>query len=137
LEPWLLIEAAEQPRAWLDMLESALPSGQNAAVLVSILPPFYRALDVPDRAAHTAKLRQRAIQLLLKDKQFGPALGVLRSLPQPQACAGGSLLRGAGRLPRRRKPGPPKPEAKKRLPPKAGTKPPVAPRKRTPRKDFF
>jgi hypothetical protein len=32
-------------------------------------PPLYEALDVPDRAARTQRLRQRAIQLLLKDKQ--------------------------------------------------------------------
>ena len=38
---------------------------------------------------------------------------------------------------RRRKPGPPKPAAKKRLPPKEGAKAPAAPRKRTPRKNLF
>lgn len=220
LEPWVLIEAAEQSRAWLDLLESALPMGQNAAVLARILPPFYEVLGVPDRAARVAKLQQRAIQLLLKDKQFGPALGVLRSLPQPQpgleaACHEGlgdfraaaechltagnhkdalncyrsipdleaalKLVREIGTHPaaqslewirqlqelveqrpenfgkvvtpaekklleqvlerslgvRRRKPGPPKPAAKKRLPPKEGAKPPAAPRKRTPRKIPF
>jgi hypothetical protein len=220
LEPWVLIEVGEQSRAWLDLLESALPTGQNAAALVSILPPFYEALDVPDRAGRTAKLQQRAIQILLKEKQFGPALAVLRSLPQPQpgleaACHEGlgdfraaaechlkagnqkealncyrsipdleaalKLVREIGAHPaaqslewirqlqelaeqrpenfgkvvtpaekklleqvlerslgvRRRKPGPPKPAAKKRLPPKEGAKAPAAPRKRTPRKNLF
>ncbi len=96
LEPWVLIEVGERSRAWLELLESALPMGQNAAVLVKILPPFYEALDVPDRAARTAKLQQRAIQLLLKDKQFAPALAVLRSLPQPQPSLEAACHEGLG-----------------------------------------
>ena len=220
LEPWVLIEVGEQSRAWLDLLESALPLGQNAAALVNILPPFYEVLDVQGREARIAKLQQRAIQLLLKDKQFGAALAVLRGLPQPQpgleaACHEGlgdfraaaechlragnlkealncyrsvpdleaalKLVREIGAHPaaqslewirrlqelvderpedfgkvvtpaekklleqvleqslgvRRRKPGPPKPAAKKLLQPKAGAKKAAAPRKRTPRKIPF
>jgi len=96
MEPWVLIEVAEQSQAWLDLLESALTVAQNAPALVKIMPPFYEALDVPDRAARTAKLQQRAIQVLLKEKQFGPALAVLRSLPQPQPALEAACHEGLG-----------------------------------------
>ena len=218
---WVLIEVGGQSRAWLDLLESALPLGQNAAPLIKILPPFYGALDVPDRAARIAKLQQRAIQLLLKDKQFGSqpwrscaafrnhslgwrrpateglgdfraaaechlsagnlkeALNCYRSIPDLEAAL--KLVREIGAHPaaqslewirrlqelveerpenfgkvvtpaekklleqvleqslgvRRRKPGPPKPAAKKRPQPKAAAKKPAAPRKRTPREIPF
>ena len=96
MDPWVLIEVGEQSKAWLDLLESALAMGQNAAVLVKILPPFYEALDIPDCAARTGRLQQRAIQLLLKDKQFAPALAVLRGLPQPQPSLEAACHQGLG-----------------------------------------
>jgi hypothetical protein len=69
----------------MEELESALFNGHNAAVLIKLLPPFYEALDVPDRTARTEQLQQRAIQLLIKDKQFAPALAALRASPERQA----------------------------------------------------
>ena len=49
-----------------------------------MLPPFYEALGVPDRAARTERIRQKGIQLLIKDKQFPAALDALRDLPERQ-----------------------------------------------------
>ena len=63
-------------------LESALHGGQNAAVLIKLLPPFYEVLGVPDRIARTQRMQQRAIQLLIKDKQFAVALEALLALPE-------------------------------------------------------
>ena len=84
IEPWLLVELGAKFKPWMEELESALFNGHNAAVLIKLLPPFYEALDVPDRTARTERLQQRAIQLLIKDKQFTPALAALRASPERQ-----------------------------------------------------
>jgi hypothetical protein len=84
IEPWFLIELGTKSKAWIEELESALFNGRNAGILVRVLPPFYEALGVSDRAARIERLQQRAIQLLIKDKQFGQALAVLRASPEPQ-----------------------------------------------------
>jgi hypothetical protein len=77
-------------------MERALPIGHNAGVLANILPPFYEALDVPDRVARTARLQQRAIQILIKEKKFAQALPVLRALPDPQPTLEAECLEGMG-----------------------------------------
>ena len=84
IEPWLLVELGAKFKPWMEELESALFNGHNAAVLIKLLPPFYEALDVPDRTARTERLQQRAIQLLIKVKQFTPALAALRASPERQ-----------------------------------------------------
>src|SRR5271170_2304959 len=65
-------------------MESALYNGRNAAVLLKVLPPFLEALDVPDRESRMQRLRQRAVSLLIKDKQFGAALVALENLAERQ-----------------------------------------------------
>jgi hypothetical protein len=84
MEPWVLLELGGKIKAWVDELEGALFNGHNAAVLIKLLPPFYEALELPDREARTQQTQQRAIQLLVKDKQYSAALGVLSTLPQRQ-----------------------------------------------------
>lgn len=82
IEPWLLVELGSKSAAWIEELESALHGGQNAAILIKLLPPFYEVLGVPDRIARTQRLQQRAIQLLIKEKQFSFALEALLALPE-------------------------------------------------------
>ena len=84
LEPWLLLEIGTKSAAWIEELESALYNGQNAAILIKLLPPLYEVLRVPDRAARTERLQQRAINLLIKDKHYADALAALRALPAAQ-----------------------------------------------------
>lgn len=84
LEPWLRVELDARAGAWMQELEAALFNGHNASVLIKLLPPFYEALRVPDSAARTQRLQQRAIQLLIKDKQFAGALAALRALSDRQ-----------------------------------------------------
>ena len=84
IEPWFLLELAPFQKAWTEELEAALFDGHNAAVLMKILPPFYEALQIPDRTARCERIRQRAIQLLIKDKQYRTALAALRELPERQ-----------------------------------------------------
>ncbi len=96
LEPWLLLELQTMSREWIEMLESAMTGGHNAGVLINLLPPFYEALDVPDRSARIARVQQRAIQLLIKEKQYGPALAALQSLPERQPKLEAACLEGLG-----------------------------------------
>jgi tetratricopeptide (TPR) repeat protein len=84
IEPWLLVEIGAKANAWVETLEAALFNGRNAGVLVEVLPPFYEALNLPDSGARAQRLRERAIQLLIKDKQFASALAALRRLPERQ-----------------------------------------------------
>jgi superfamily I DNA/RNA helicase len=84
IEPWLQVELGARSKAWIEELESAVFNGHNAGVLIQVLPPFYEVVEAPDRTARTQSLQQRAIQLLIKDRLFEPALEVLRALPERQ-----------------------------------------------------
>ena len=84
IEPWLQVELSARSEAWIEELESILFNGANAALLIELMPPLYEALDAPNRVARTQRLRQRAIQLLIKDKLFEAALAALRALPDRQ-----------------------------------------------------
>jgi tetratricopeptide (TPR) repeat protein len=84
VEPWLRVEIDARAGAWMQELEAALFNGHNASVLINLLPPFYQALRVQDAGARTQRLQQRAIQLLIKEKQFAEALAALRALPERQ-----------------------------------------------------
>ena len=57
---------------------------------------MYEALDVADRAARTRRLQQRAIQLLIKDKQYAAALAELRAQPERQPKLEALCLQGMG-----------------------------------------
>jgi hypothetical protein len=84
IEPWLFLEIASKTEAWIEHMEAALYNGRNATVLLTVLPPFLEALDVPDRDLRMQRLRQRAAQLLVKDKQFRAALVALQALAERQ-----------------------------------------------------
>ncbi len=95
-EPWLLVELETNSAAWIEELERAMFDGRNAAALVELLPPFYEALGVPDRDARTKRLNQRAVQLLIKEKRFEPALAILRASPEPQPKLEATCHEGLG-----------------------------------------
>lgn len=84
LEPWILVEIGPRVQTWLAVLEHAISVGDNAAILTRILPPFYDALGLPDAEARTARLRTRALELLLKARSYGEALEVISEFPTPQ-----------------------------------------------------
>jgi hypothetical protein len=98
MEPWLLMEIGPRAKSWIEELESALCNGHNAAILLRVLPPLYEALDVADRDARTRRLQQRAIQLLIKDKQYTAALAELRGHPERQPKLEALCLQGVGDL---------------------------------------
>lgn len=45
------MELSARSKAWVDELEAAVFNAHNASILTKVLPPFYRALDLPDHAA--------------------------------------------------------------------------------------
>lgn len=85
LESWALVENAAQSQGWIDALEAgALVDGRNAMGVIHIIPALYAALGVPDSPSRIEELRQRVIQLLIKDRHYELALDVLGGLVQPQ-----------------------------------------------------
>jgi tetratricopeptide (TPR) repeat protein len=84
MEPWLQLEMSARSKAWLDELEAAVFSVHNASILTKVLPPFYEALDLPDQRERMTRLRQRAVQLFMKEKRFDFALAELKKLPARQ-----------------------------------------------------
>ncbi|MGA7412851.1 MAG: hypothetical protein WBW33_20415 [Bryobacteraceae bacterium] len=84
IEPWLRVEMEGRSRIWIEELEAALFNGHNAALLIHALPAFYDALDIPDRLVRTQRVQQRAVQLLIKDKLYRPALEALHKLTERQ-----------------------------------------------------
>ncbi len=96
IEPWLRLEISSKAQAWAEELEAAVFNGRNAEILVKLLPPFYEALDLPDRAARSQRLLKRAIHLLVKDKQYLAALAILRDLPERQPAIEATCHEGMG-----------------------------------------
>ncbi len=96
LEPWLLVEIEPHKTGWVEELEAALFNAHNAAVLGKVLPPFYEALSIPDSEARTKRLQQRAIQVLVKEKQFVPALALLQAAPERQPKLEATCHEGLG-----------------------------------------
>ncbi|MCW5981206.1 MAG: hypothetical protein KIT09_24195 [Bryobacteraceae bacterium] len=96
LEAWLLIEVQSRSRQWIGELEAAMFSAENAGVLLRILPPFYEALSVPDAAARVALLRQRAVEMFMKEGRHAEALAVIRGSPEKNLRLEAVCLEGMG-----------------------------------------
>jgi tetratricopeptide (TPR) repeat protein len=96
VEPWLRLEIASKAQIWAEELEGAVFNGHNAEILVRLLPAFYEALDLPDRESRTQRLLKRAVQMLVKDKQYASALAVLRQLPERQPAVEATCHEGLG-----------------------------------------
>jgi hypothetical protein len=96
IEPWILLELGSKTTPWMEELEAALYNGHNAALLIRLLPPFYEALQIPDRTIRIDRLKQRAIQMLIKEKQFASALGALRASRERQPKLEAVCLEGIG-----------------------------------------
>lgn len=84
LAPWILVEVSSRAKTWVDELEAGVFNGHNAGVLAKLLPPFYEALQLADRAERAKRLGQKAIQFLIKDKQYAAALDLISASGEPQ-----------------------------------------------------
>jgi hypothetical protein len=82
---WLIIEITPRSEEWLAELERHLEAGDNALTAMTILPPFFDVLRLPDAAARTERLGQRCVRILMKARKYGPALTVLQDLPAAEA----------------------------------------------------
>ena len=96
IEPWLLMELGPKTDTWVQELESALWGSHNAEILLEVLPPLYEVLDYPNRLDRVQRIRQRGIQMLIKDRKFAPALVVLRTLSERQLKLEAICLEGMG-----------------------------------------
>jgi hypothetical protein len=90
------MELAPKTDTWVQELESALWGSHNAEILLEVLPPLYEVLDYPDRLDRVQRIRQRGIQMLIKDRKFAPALLVLRALSERQSKLEAICLEGMG-----------------------------------------
>ncbi|MDX1983938.1 MAG: AAA family ATPase, partial [Bryobacteraceae bacterium] len=84
LEPWFMAGIMPFVESWTGALEAGMFSATNAAQLNRILPPFYHALGMVDAAERIARLREKAIALQIKERQFAAALAILAELPERQ-----------------------------------------------------
>jgi len=96
LEPWLLLEMEPRAKAWLDELELAAGSGANARILLRLLPPFYKVLNLADSDARLKRLQQRSLSSLMKDKAWADALELLRDLPDRRPREEAACQEGLG-----------------------------------------
>ncbi len=84
LTPWILVEIEARSRQWIEEIEAAMFNANNASILSRLLPPFYEVLGIPDGPARAARLREKTIHLLMKEKKFAVALQLLASQPERQ-----------------------------------------------------
>jgi hypothetical protein len=96
LESWFLVEIEGRSAAWIDELELAMFSSHNASVLLGVLPEFYATLNIRDGGDRLARLRQRAVQLMLRDKRYGEALSALRTSTPPNPKLEATCHEGLG-----------------------------------------
>ena len=96
IEPWLLMEIAPKTNTWVEELESGLLGSHNAEMLFDLLPPLYEVLDLPDRIGRVQRIQQRAIQMLIKERKFAPALAALGTLAERPSKLEAICLEGMG-----------------------------------------
>ena len=96
IEPWLLIEIAPKTNTWVEELESGLLGSHDAEMLFDLLPPLYEVLDLPDRLGRVQRIRQSAIEMLINDRKFAPALAALGTLAERPAKLEAICLEGMG-----------------------------------------
>ncbi len=98
LPSWFLVELAGEPARWISLLQSVQQINANAAICVRVLPPFFKAIGLPDAEARSAKLRASAVTDLIKGKFFKDALTVLAEIPETNYKLKAQCLEGIGDL---------------------------------------
>lgn len=81
LPPWFFLEVGQESLRWISALEQVITAGTNATIALGLLPRFYEAMQLPDAAVRSAKLRKVAVDHFVKTKQFRAALATLTELP--------------------------------------------------------
>jgi tetratricopeptide (TPR) repeat protein len=84
LPSWLIVEIASRTEDWLQELDRHFDAGDNPLLAYRILPPFFEALGFSDAKTRTAKLAQRAVRTLMKNRRHAQALSILERLPESQ-----------------------------------------------------
>ncbi|MBI2689198.1 MAG: hypothetical protein HYX27_23080 [Acidobacteria bacterium] len=82
LPAWFRTGIEAESLRWISLLERVQHVESNGAICARVLPPFYKALGLPDAEERTARLRTRAIGDLVKARYFREALAILVDLPE-------------------------------------------------------
>lgn len=98
IEPWVLVEIGAKSNTWVEELEAGVFNGHNAAVLIKLIPKFYKALNLPDAEDRTLRLHNKALGLLMKDKMFADALALLANMGGKQPRIEAACHEGLGNL---------------------------------------
>jgi hypothetical protein len=97
MEPWLLFEIKLMSKVWVEELELALKGGSSPELLTGLLPGFYDALEMDDAAERAERMLDEAISVALQQRQYGPALALLRRKPERQLPLEALCAEGLGR----------------------------------------
>jgi hypothetical protein len=82
---WLLVEITPRAEDWMAELDRHIEVGDNALTAITILPPLFETLRLPDAEARTERLLQRSVRILMKGRKYAQALPVLKDLPRTEA----------------------------------------------------
>jgi hypothetical protein len=96
LEPWLLVELQPRAAAWLQLLEDRIDEVPDLAN--TVLPTLYDLFTPLEAEAKKARLRERTLRALLRSEAYGPALKMLREMPDADPKLIGQCLEGLGEL---------------------------------------
>jgi tetratricopeptide (TPR) repeat protein len=98
LPAWLIVEITPRVGFWLDELDRHLEAGDNSILAQEILPPFFDALGLPDAQARKARLAQRSVQILMKNRRHAQALAILERLPEGKPKLAAECYEETGQL---------------------------------------
>ncbi|HLI83331.1 MAG TPA: hypothetical protein VKV17_05400 [Bryobacteraceae bacterium] len=96
LESWMLVELQPRAARWLEALEAEVPI--SAEQLYESLPPLYSIFVPAEAAERTARLRERAIEALMKMGNQKAALRILREMPDAPVKLIAECHEGMGEL---------------------------------------
>ncbi len=95
-EAWLETLIAPKVSGWMERLEENLNDAFWAKAMAQLLPQAYQVFRLPDAESRAARLRQRAVDALIRFGSFDDALQILVRLPQPDHARLAVCHEGAG-----------------------------------------
>jgi hypothetical protein len=98
IEPWLQVLFDSKSQVWVRDLEEAIFNGRIVPLPLEALTRFYEALGLPDHVARSQQLRQKWVQIFIKNKDYAYALEALRQLPERQPKMEGVCYEAMGHL---------------------------------------
>ncbi len=98
LESWLMVAISGHVNGWIEEMEAAIPTGDNASIVPKFLPDFFDVVQLPDAQRRRRKLYERSIQQLIRKGSHARALEILTQLPERNLQQEGVCYRALGQL---------------------------------------